>query len=231
MLSHKRTLASLSSSPVLALVLLLTAAPASAQTTPALSEATPTAATVAPASAASISESPGIPAPGESAETSPATAAASTTAASTTVASTTAVSPAVTSPPAGPSSSATQVSPIQCKRNINASVVAFSQPYMLNRLGAAMPNAQIFALENDVDMKQLQLKGYKRARPIVLRANVGDCLQITLKNAIYQYPALPPQGGRNSAFPILGTTQMSVHVQGMNLVDSIASDGSFVGAN
>ncbi|MGB9180569.1 MAG: hypothetical protein WCB68_15150 [Pyrinomonadaceae bacterium] len=124
-----------------------------------------------------------------------------------------------------------QASPIQCKRNISASVVAFSQPYMLNRLGAAMPNAQIFALENDVDMKQLQLKGYKRARPIVLRANVGDCLHITLKNAIYQYPALPSQGGKNSNFNILGTTQMSVHVQGMNLVDSITSDGSFVGTN
>ncbi|HEY6187252.1 MAG TPA: hypothetical protein VIW80_06230 [Pyrinomonadaceae bacterium] len=136
----------------------------------------------------------------------------------------------MTSPTASPSPAA-QVGPIQCKRNINASVVAFSQPYMLNRLGAAMPNAQIFALENDVDMKQLQLKGYKRARPIVLRANVGDCLQITLKNAIYQYPALPTQGGKNSAFPVLGTTQMSVHVQGMNLVDAIASDGSFVGAN
>lgn len=110
-------------------------------------------------------------------------------------------------------------------------MVAFSQPYMLNRLGASMPNAQIFALENDVDMTQLpKLKGYKRARPIVLRANVGDCLQITLKNAIYQYPALPSQRG-NSAFNVLGTTQMSVHVQGMNLVDSIASDGSFVGTN
>jgi hypothetical protein len=123
------------------------------------------------------------------------------------------------------------VSPIQCKRNIKAGVVAFSQPYMLNRLGAAMPNAQIFALENDVNMEQVpvQLKGYKRPRPIVLRANVGDCLQITLKNAIYQYPALPP--GKNSAFNILGTTQMSLHVQGMNLVDSITSDGSFVGAN
>lgn len=217
MLSHKRTLAGLSSSTVLALVLLLTAAPASAQTTPALSEATPTAATaVTPNSpSAAISNPAGNPAADQSAKANPATAAVST---------------AATSPAASASSTA-QVSPIQCKRNINASVVAFSQPYMLNRLGAAMPNAQIFALENDVDMKQLQLKGYKRARPIVLRANVGDCLRITLKNAIYQYPALPSQGGKNSPFPILGTTQMSVHVQGMNLVDSIASDGSFVGAN
>lgn len=222
MLSHKRILASLSSSTLLALVLLLTAVPASSQTTPALSEATPAAATavMAAAPSAAISNSSSTPAASQSAETSPAT----------TVVSTPAVSPAASSPAAS-ASNATQVGPIQCKRNINASVVALSQPYMLNRLGAAMPNAQIFALENDVDMKQLQLKGYKRARPIVLRANVGDCLQITLRNAIYQYPALPSQGGKNSPFPILGTTQMSVHVQGMNLVDAVASDGSFVGAN
>src|ERR1051325_5514328 len=187
MLSHTGMLTSLSSSIVLALVLLLTADPASAQTTPALSEATPTAGTIAAASppAAAVSDSTSTPAASSSSEASPATVPASTTAVptttaahtragSTTPASTLAVSPAVTSPTASPSPAA-QVGPIQCKRNINASVVAFSQPYMLNRLGAAMPNAQIFALENDVDMKQLQLKGYKRARPIVLRANVGDC--------------------------------------------------------
>ena len=222
MLSHQRTLAGLSSSTVLALILLLSATPASAQTTPALSEATSTQATAVTPNppAAAVSNSTSLPAANQMAETSPATAAVSTPA----------ISPAVTSPAAS-ASTAAQVGPIQCKRTISASVVAFSQPYMLNRLGAAMPNAQIFALENDVDMKQLQLKGYKRARPIVLRANVGDCLQITLKNAIYQYPALPSQGGRNSPFPILGTPQMSVHVQGMNLVDSIASDGSNVGVN
>lgn len=229
MLSPQRSLACLSSSTVLALVLLLVPNTASAQTTPALSEATPTAATAvkaAPMSAAptsaTVSDSTSVPAASQSVEASPLTTAVSTPA----------VSPAATSPAAS-ASPAAQVGPIQCKRTINASVVAFSQPYMLNRLGAAMPNAQIFALENDVDMTQtpVQLKGYKRARPIVLRANVGDCLQITLKNAIYQYPALPAQGGRNSTFPILGTTQMSMHVQGMNLVDSITSDGSLVGTN
>jgi hypothetical protein len=229
---HKRTLACLSSSIVFTLVLLLTANSASAQTiTPALSEATPTQAKAAVApnpSSAAVSDSTSVQAADRSTETSPLPTAAVSAAA---------VSPAATSPSgistAASAGSAQQVGPIQCNRNIKASVVAFSQPYMLNRLGAAMPNAQIFALENDVNLEQVpvQLKGYKRPRPIVLRANVGDCVQITLKNAIYQYPALPSQGGRNSAFNILGTTQMSLHVQGMNLVDSIASDGSFVGTN
>ena len=138
---------------------------------------------------------------------------------------------ATTSPDiiSSPSSSDPQVSPMPCRRKISARVVALSQPYMLNRLGAAMPNAQIFALESDVDMQQLQLKGYRRPRPLVLRANVGDCLQIKLKNAVYQYPPLQAPG--NSPFPVLGTPQVSMHVQGMNLVDAIASDGSFVGTN
>src|SRR5262249_42656796 len=37
-----------------------------------------------------------------------------------------------------------------CKRTIHADVVAIAQPFMLNRLGAAMPNGLIFALSRDV---------------------------------------------------------------------------------
>ncbi|HEV2827551.1 MAG TPA: hypothetical protein VGW76_08075 [Pyrinomonadaceae bacterium] len=229
MLSHRRMLASLASF-VLALVLLLTADPAIAQTTPALSPAPDSDAAVVSAQSpnplvttdravsATDSQSTSSPIPSQNAETSLAPTAAATTT----------VSAPVTSSSSGPNL-ATTVIPIACKRNINASVVALSQPYMLNRLGAAMPNAQIFALESDVDMTQLQLKGYRRPRPLVLRANVGDCLQIKLKNAVYQYPPLQSPG--NSPFPVLGTPQVSMHVQGMNLVDAITSDGSFVGTN
>ncbi|HEX8474348.1 MAG TPA: hypothetical protein VF666_09975 [Pyrinomonadaceae bacterium] len=126
-----------------------------------------------------------------------------------------------------------------CKRTIFASVVALAQPYMLNRLGASMPNALIFALESDVDNvdnDQIRLKPNKRPRPLVLRANVGDCLQITLKNRVYQYPvAQPPPPGYATCptlpCPILATTEVSLHVQGMHLKDTINSDGSFVGVN
>ena len=52
---------------------------------------------------------------------------------------------------------------------------------MLNRLGAAIPNGMIFALKSDtVGGSGKQLRADKRPRPIVLRANVGDCLTITL---------------------------------------------------
>src|SRR5262252_1317150 len=38
--------------------------------------------------------------------------------------------------------------PPQCKRTINADVVAMPQPIMLNRLGAAIPDGLIFALKS-----------------------------------------------------------------------------------
>src|SRR5205085_7223098 len=75
--------------------------------------------------------------------------------------------------------------PPQCKRTIKADVVAMAQPIMLNRLGAAIPGGMIFVLKSDtIDGKGNQLLPEKRPRPIVLRANIGDCLTITLTNNI-----------------------------------------------
>lgn len=120
--------------------------------------------------------------------------------------------------------------PPNCKRVITADVVAISQPFMLNRLGASMPNGLVFALKRDVVKSgdAYQLRSYKRARPIVLRASEGDCLQINFENLVIPY------GSGTSAVPT--TTQVSIHAQGMQLVknqanQSINNDGSFVGVN
>ncbi len=53
---------------------------------------------------------------------------------------------------------------------------------MLNRLGATIPNAFVFALKADTigSGNKIQLRPGKRPRPIVLRANVGDCLRVIL---------------------------------------------------
>src|SRR5215210_4310532 len=76
-----------------------------------------------------------------------------------------------------------------CKnsRMIWADVVALDQPYLVNRLGAAMPEGMVFALKRDVVSKtcapgticsdplksgNVMLRPGKRPRPIVLRANV-----------------------------------------------------------
>ena len=127
---------------------------------------------------------------------------------------------APTSPPVAP-----------CKRTIKADVVAMAQPIMLNRLGAAIPGGMVFALKQDTTTPaggQIQLKPEKRPRPIVLRANVGDCLTITLTNAIpkEKFVASPP-----TATPTPSTSEVSLHVEGMKWVNVSQDDGSFVGQN
>src|SRR5580693_9113108 len=88
-----------------------------------------------------------------------------------------------------------------CRRTIKVQVVALDQPWMWNRLGAAQPGGMIYALYGDVvkldgselpdpwklspDQRRewalklvgnVRLRDEKRARPLVLRANKGDCL-------------------------------------------------------
>lgn len=148
----------------------------------------------------------------------PPTATALTPSATATTTTATAAPPVPPAPAASPAPAAVPA----CKRTITADVVALAQPYMLNRLGASMPNALVYALRGDVmgnSPSNIQLRPWKRARPIVLRANQGDCLQITLTSLI------------NTATGSSSTPPVSIHVQGMQLVNSIADDGSFVGNN
>ncbi|HEX8720343.1 MAG TPA: hypothetical protein VF736_06865, partial [Pyrinomonadaceae bacterium] len=118
-----------------------------------------------------------------------------------------------------------------CNRVITADVVAIDQPIVYNRLGAMNPGGMMFALRNDVKpvdaskgliAGNVQLKEYKRPRPLVLRMNVGDCLQILFQNLLGAVRADGDQPATRAA---------SVHVAGLQLVGSIADDGSNVGQN
>src|SRR4051812_19098916 len=116
-----------------------------------------------------------------------------------------------------------------CERTIKADVVAFDQPFFYNRLGAVNPAGMIYALRSDVKAKStaglvpgnVQLKDYKRARPLVLRLNVGDCLQIYFQNLLDPMRANDDQPATRTA---------SIHVVGLQL-RNITDDGSFVGTN
>jgi hypothetical protein len=116
-----------------------------------------------------------------------------------------------------------------CSRTVTADVVTIPQPIMLNRLGAMVPDGLIFALKRDTVSTQygLQLRKHKRARPIVLRANVGDCLTINFTNGIpaarFSQTKIP--GAKT------GTKEVSLHIQGMEWGEGPQDDGSFVGAN
>lgn len=115
-----------------------------------------------------------------------------------------------------------------CVRNIQADIVAIPQPLMLNRLGTAIPDGLVFALRSDtVGGKGTQLKPEKRPRPIVLRANVGDCLTITFTNSV------PTSTFSTTKMPAASTntTEVSLHVQGVQWVTGPLDDGSFAGKN
>jgi hypothetical protein len=134
-----------------------------------------------------------------------------------------------------------------CERYITADVVAFDQPIVYNRLGDVNPVGMIYALRRDVVPKSgselapgnVQLRPDKRPRPLTLRMNEGDCLQVSFQNYLDPQPLtvsatlFDPVTGTS---PILGVEQPDTraagfHVNGLQLVGSIASDGSNVGAN
>jgi len=90
---------------------------------------------------------------------------------------------------------------------VTARVVALDTALIANRLGAQVPGGMIYSLAGDVEPTpdsvgadpddwetwnpgEVQLRDYKRARPIVLRVNKDQCLQITFKNLLA--PPAPP---------------------------------------
>jgi len=86
---------------------------------------------------------------------------------------------------------------VPCNRTIHADVVTLDQVIWYNRFGAVDPYGMIFALASDVVPRQpgttiapgmVRLKNVKRPRPLVLRANVGDCLEITITNLLSPTP-------------------------------------------
>jgi hypothetical protein len=112
-----------------------------------------------------------------------------------------------------------------CNDVIIANVVAIDQVQTYNRFGAFNPAGMQYALARDVVPNSAgvyQLKPGKRPRPIVLRVNEGDCLQVNFTNRLQD-----PRPNDNST----ATRKASMHVNGLDYVDSIKSDGANVGNN
>ena len=142
-----------------------------------------------------------------------------------------------------------------CNRTITANVVAFDQVVFYNRFGAFNPGSMIYALRRDVvaiDPSQplgpgnVQLRPDKRARPLVLRVNEGDCLRVNFTNWLaasrsaavaINFTNVPDKMPyRTNIMQLSGahppaTRNASFRVNGLDLVGSIDSDGSFVGNN
>jgi manganese oxidase len=138
-----------------------------------------------------------------------------------------------------------------CARMLTAEVVAIDQPLMFNRLGAQNINGMVFALKRDIvnidsslplslggiaEPGRVQLRADKRPRPLVLRIAQGDCLSVRLANLLTPN-ANPFKGdGGSSESGLIADAQVqnrnvSFTVPGMQLVNSIRDDGSYVGRN
>jgi hypothetical protein len=144
------------------------------------------------------------------------------------------------------------------ENTVTAKVVALEQIYYYNRFGSSNPSGMMYAVRRDVVKEgsgepiplnadktvdselagDVRLRDGKRPRPLVLRANEGDCLRVTFTNLLShttsgQDIVREPSSGA----PILidaeepATRHASMHVNGLNLVDGIQSDGSNVGRN
>ena len=113
-----------------------------------------------------------------------------------------------------------------CERTIVANVAAFDQVYSYNRFGAFNPAGMMYALLRDVvgsGAGNVRLRDGKRPRPIVLRVNEGDCLQVNFTNLL-----APTRPNDNSTF----TREASIHVDGLDYVNGPnADDGANVGKN
>jgi hypothetical protein len=139
---------------------------------------------------------------------------------------------------------------------VTADVVAMNQVIVYNRLGAFNPAGMIFALARDVfpidtapaDQTydnscavyscvpgQVLLRDNKRPRPLTLRVNEGDELQILLTNLLSPRPitdavnenpdiSLPPGQSEQPA-----TRKVGIHINGMEWANGAAADGSKVG--
>ncbi|HEX6901528.1 MAG TPA: copper oxidase [Thermoanaerobaculia bacterium] len=129
-----------------------------------------------------------------------------------------------------PSNPGTLAIPPSCNRTVHAKVAAIDQVWFWNRLGAVQPQGMMYALEGHLvpisgttlSPGNVRLRPDMRPRPIVLRMNVGDCLEITFRNLLS--PTRRDDDQSN-------TRWASIHAVGLQLRNAITEDGSYVGAN
>ncbi|MFT4194332.1 hypothetical protein [Ottowia sp.] len=103
-----------------------------------------------------------------------------------------------------------------CARTVHADVVAIEQAYVLNRHAAFVPAGMLYALRHDVvpvdgsrplGPGNAMLRPDKRPRPLVLRVNEGDCLQVAFENL------LAPDWREESGAPREMNGRLPAHVE------------------
>ncbi|MBA2664252.1 MAG: copper oxidase [Bradymonadaceae bacterium] len=140
---------------------------------------------------------------------------------------------------------------------MEADVVALDQLYVYNRYGSYNPFGMMYALRHDVVALEgptpgpgnARLRDGKRPRPLVLRANEGDCLKIRFENWLSPTPrraaaegnpafrvarglddAHGGHGGHGAQSDTPVTREASIHVNGLQYLN-MGADGAHVGRN
>ena len=108
--------------------------------------------------------------------------------------------------------------------------MAIPQPIMLNRLGAAIPDGLIFALRSDVDTVTNRLKPDKRPLPTGAARKCRRLPDDHLRK-FNTGREIQDNGRTHSGWSVgaTQTTEVSLHIQGMEWVNGTLDDGSFVG--
>ena len=144
-----------------------------------------------------------------------------------------------------------------CRNVTTAHVAAIEQVYQYNRYGAYNPQGMVYALRRDLVEEEsgepipllpgtgdqelagnVSLRSDKRPRPLVLRVNDGDCLEVTFTNLLPtsedgEERRVDPENGRMVPLETEEprTRKASIHVNGLELAGDIRSDGTAVGRN
>ncbi|AKT42984.1 copper oxidase [Chondromyces crocatus] len=116
--------------------------------------------------------------------------------------------------------------------DVFAEVVAIDQVYVFNRFGSFNPSGMVYALKRDVIAADpslplgpgnATLREGKRARPLVLRVNVGETLGISFTNWLTPAGGTLPGGSP-------ATRRASIHVDGLQM-RNIQALGAKIGNN
>jgi hypothetical protein len=130
------------------------------------------------------------------------------------------------------------------RRTIHAEVVALDQAYFYNRLGSHAPDGMIYALKrdvvstdpnhpNDLVPGKVSLRPGKRPRPLVLRMNVGDLLEVRFTNLLQPTPPVSGAAAtRYAGLSVFGLELVDVRdASGKIIEPGKEHSGSFIGLN
>lgn len=118
--------------------------------------------------------------------------------------------------------------PCNKKDNIRKfAIVAMQKDIQYNSYGDHDPNGLMFAL---AEHEKAIMDGTMDPIPLILRANAGDCIEVTLTNHIFKpiEQDMHPEVPVDSPYP--ASNRVSIHAQLLKY-DVLASDGATVGFN